>query len=155
VADYLVEFRLAAAESGWTDPALRVNFRRGLSEAVRDQLATREEPTSLDDLINLAIRIDGRLGERRRERVLRGSLPIPQVPSTRERNPTSTHSFFPSPARPPTSQTATEEEPMQLGRAHLSPAERKARVIVSWTRSSLPRLTFRLRHWRSPWRPLH
>jgi len=79
VADYSVEFRLAAAESGWNDPALRVNFRRGLSEAVRDQLATREEPTSLDDL---AIRIDGRLGERRRERFLRGSLPIPQVPST-------------------------------------------------------------------------
>lgn len=126
VADYSVDFRLAAAESGWNDPALRVAFRRGLCEAVKDQLATREEPASLDDLVSLAIRIDGRLNERRRERVPRGPLPIPHIFSTRERNPVA-HSTSPSPVRPSTSQTATEEEPMQLGRTRISPAEREAR----------------------------
>uniref|UniRef100_A0A3Q2YIA6 Retrotransposon gag domain-containing protein n=1 Tax=Hippocampus comes TaxID=109280 RepID=A0A3Q2YIA6_HIPCM len=66
VADYSVEFRLAAAESGWNDQSLRRTFRDGLSDAIKDQLATREEPASLDELIDLSIRIDGRLRERRR-----------------------------------------------------------------------------------------
>ena len=120
VTEYSVEFRLAAAESGWNDQSLRVTFQKGLSDAVKDQLATREEPTSLDDLINLAIRIDGRLRERRRERAPRGLLSTPQ--------PASTPAYFTSPlAIPTTSQTATGEEPMQLGRTRLTLAEREAR----------------------------
>ena len=125
VSDYSVDFRVAAAESGWNDQSLRVTFRRGLSDAVKDQLATREEPSSLDDLINLAIRIDGRLRERRRERALSKSSGSSQSSSA---HPLPTSSLTTSPGiRPSTSQTLTEEEPMQLGRTRLTPAEREAR----------------------------
>ena len=125
VSEYSVEFRLAAVESGWNDQSLRVTFRRGLSDAVKDQLATREEPTSLDGLINLAIRIDGRLQERRRERTQRGSSSSPHPPNPLDRYP----AFPASPTVGPrsTPPTATGEEPMQLGRTRLSPAEREAR----------------------------
>lgn len=46
---------------------------------MRDELAARDETTSLDDLISLSIRLDNRLHERRRER----SAP----PVTRTMNP--------------------------------------------------------------------
>lgn len=125
VSDYAVEFRLAAMESGWNDQALRVVFRRGLSEAVKDQLATREEPSSLDELIGLAIRIDGRLQERRREQNRRRSPPNRYRSSPPDRTP--------APPMPPAVEwhaspsTDTGDEPMQLGRTRLNPAEREAR----------------------------
>lgn len=74
-----MEFRLAAAESGCNDQTLRVTFRRGLSDTGKDQLATQEEPPSLDELIMLTIRIDGQLRERRCEQALSKSPITPQT----------------------------------------------------------------------------
>uniref|UniRef100_A0A8C5HTM3 Gypsy retrotransposon integrase-like protein 1 n=3 Tax=Gouania willdenowi TaxID=441366 RepID=A0A8C5HTM3_GOUWI len=68
VAEYSVEFQALAATSGFNDPALQRSFYRGLSEALKDELATKEEVGSLEALISLAIRLDNRLRERRRER---------------------------------------------------------------------------------------
>lgn len=61
------EFRTLAAESGWNDEALQRSFLYALSSSLKDELAACDEPRSLE-LIALAIRIDNRLHERRRER---------------------------------------------------------------------------------------
>ncbi|XP_044220499.1 uncharacterized protein LOC122990974 [Thunnus albacares] len=61
VAEFSVEFRTLATESGWNDEALQGFFLSGLSDTVKDELAARDESTSLDELIPLAIRLDNRL----------------------------------------------------------------------------------------------
>ncbi|KAK7921945.1 hypothetical protein WMY93_008847 [Mugilogobius chulae] len=61
VADYSIQFRIVAAESGWNETALRGVFWRGLSDTMKDELSVRDEPKSLEDLISLSIRIDNRM----------------------------------------------------------------------------------------------
>uniref|UniRef100_A0A8C9ZTG8 Gypsy retrotransposon integrase-like protein 1 n=1 Tax=Sander lucioperca TaxID=283035 RepID=A0A8C9ZTG8_SANLU len=68
VADYAIEFRTVAAESGWNQTALMDAFLCGLSSALKDHLAALDLPEDLDTLIALAIKIDKRLFERERER---------------------------------------------------------------------------------------
>lgn len=63
-----VEFRTLAAESGWNDEALHGVFQQALSETIKDELMSRDEPQTLEELISLAICIDNRRRERRRER---------------------------------------------------------------------------------------
>ena len=53
VADYTLEFRTLAADSGWDDATLRSAYRQGLSEELKD-LLVRDQPTSLNDLATLA-----------------------------------------------------------------------------------------------------
>ena len=67
VAEFSIDFRIAASESGWGELELRGMFLRSLSSELKDELATRDEPDSLESLITLAIRIDdlGREGEKR------------------------------------------------------------------------------------------
>lgn len=43
-------------------------FANSLNKQIRDQLATRDEPDNLDDLINLAIRDNNRLRERHKRK---------------------------------------------------------------------------------------
>lgn len=43
-------------------------FFQGLLEALKEELAAREESGDLETLINLAIRLDNRLQEKRRQR---------------------------------------------------------------------------------------
>lgn len=43
-------------------------FLQGLSEELKDKLVVRDDTFSLDELISLAIRLDNRLRECRRER---------------------------------------------------------------------------------------
>lgn len=119
-AEYAVEFRTLAAESGWNDTAQRGAFLRGLSEGVKDELAARDEESSLDDLISLAIRVDNRLRERRRERGAR--LPL-QAPV--RRHLPDTHSSSLSVTQSTTA--PSEVEPMQLGRAGLTEEEKLRR----------------------------
>lgn len=125
VSDYAVEFRTLAADSGWNDSSLFDAFRHGLSGPIKDQLAPLELPSDLDSFIAMAIRIDTRLVEREREK----SRAVFSPPGQRGQSQASP--FFPkqrfqttdSPA-PPTAQ----EEPMQLGRAKLTPEERQRRL---------------------------
>lgn len=60
VSEYSIDFHILAAETGWDERALQGVFFRGLSEEVKDQLATRDETSSLDELISLSIRLDNR-----------------------------------------------------------------------------------------------
>lgn len=103
VADF-VEFRTLAADSKWNDEDLKGAFLNGLSEQLTDELASRDEPTNFDYLVSLAIRLDNRVRERRRERAGRPHTPL----SSRE---------------PQASPISSDVEPMQLGRACLSPTE--------------------------------
>lgn len=118
VTDYSIEFRTIAAESDWNSSSLADAFYNGLSDAIKDELAARDPPGDLDVLIATAIRIDGRIQERRREKVLTStsrSLPrLPVSPSTSTGFPTAAASSDPV-------------EPMQLGRTRLSAAERQRR----------------------------
>ena len=123
VASFSVDFRILAAECGWDEPALMTMFARNLSEELKDELASRDDTTSLEQLIALAIRLDNRLRERRRERAHRTRSPAPSA------GPGLSAPTSPSwsPARP-SAPSLPSEEPMQLGRARLSPTERQRRM---------------------------
>lgn len=117
VSDYSIEFRTLAADSGWgADPALQSAFYNGLSESIKDELTSREEPADLDSLITLSIKIDERLRERRKERSNRPSPPEPFRPAMTSSRPLA-----------PVYRRETDPEPMQLGRARLTAEERSRR----------------------------
>lgn len=118
VADYSISFRVAAAESGWGQKELLAVFLRGLSKKLKDELASWEEPDTLEAAISLAIRLDNRLRERERE--TRHPLPCALPPSS----PPS----VPPLASGSSNSTSSPEEPMQLGCARLLPCERRRYV---------------------------
>lgn len=68
VSQYAIRFHILAAESGWEDLALQAIFLKGLASEIKDELALREETPSLNQLIDLTIRLDNRIRERSRER---------------------------------------------------------------------------------------
>lgn len=68
IEDYTVEFRKWAADTNWNEPALRYQYRQGLSKLLKDELARMETPASLEELIQAATKLDRRLRERRSER---------------------------------------------------------------------------------------
>nr|XP_023659797.1 cadherin-11-like [Paramormyrops kingsleyae] len=107
-------------QTTWGDSALRTAYYEGLAPRIQDELAGRELPTTLEGLIQLALRIDQRMSSRPR-------------PTPRTLLPTSFH----LPAYSPTSAGAVSPprpvdhsgagEPMQLGRASLTTVERDRR----------------------------
>ena len=137
VADYTLEFRTLAADSGWDDAALRSAYRRGLSDELKD-LLVRDQPNSLNELATLAHRLDDRLRERRLERAQRREGSSRNPPARLE---TKSHRCCSAPTNPaflPSGadlNSATEgEEPMQLGQSRLAPGVREHRF---WQRLCL------------------
>ena len=135
VAQFSVNFRILAADSGWDQAALKAVFLKGLSEEIKDELAVRDETKDLDELIELAIRLDNRLRERRRERSVRQRARFfSPVPYSQPEDPRPASSFssgsYREVSREPIGAHATSgsEEPMQLGRTRLTPAERERRL---------------------------
>jgi len=114
VADFAIDFRTLATESGWNEPALKGAFLHSLNEKLKDELACRDEPDSLDELINLTIRLDHRIRERYWPSNSRPSL-------TASRQP-------PASPEPSVSPNLNQPEPMQLGRTRLSSEERHRRL---------------------------
>ncbi|KAI2656613.1 Transposon Tf2-9 polyprotein [Labeo rohita] len=108
-ADYAIEFRTLAATCEWNEPALAVRFLEDLTEEVREEILSRDVPSSLDQMVELAIRLDNRFEGRRRARV-----PVPTL------QPISTSSSSAAPR--------TDPEPMQLGSLCISGAERQRRI---------------------------
>lgn len=126
VSEYAVSFRILAAESGWNDSALRAIFLKGLAGELKDELAVREECSSLNSLIDLAIRLDNRIRERARERQGMGKRRfLPGIPLNSHdcTSGTPDTTSFAHEQRPPPA-----DEPMQLGQARLTPAERRRRM---------------------------
>lgn len=118
VADYSIDFRTLASHSLWNTEALVDAFLHSLADYVKDELVSHDPPSTLDEAIALAVRIDRRIQTHRRER---GRL---SPPVTNPRNDSAPH--LSSPATPLGS--PDQPEPMEIGRASLSPAERQRRL---------------------------
>ncbi|KAH9253415.1 hypothetical protein BASA81_008612 [Batrachochytrium salamandrivorans] len=79
-ASYVATFRQLATDLEWNDSALQAQFYWGLNSEVKDALAHFEQPTSLSDAMTLAIKIDNRIQERRREQT-QSARPLSQQSS--------------------------------------------------------------------------
>ncbi|KAI2663508.1 Transposon Tf2-9 polyprotein [Labeo rohita] len=102
-AEYALDFRTLAAQSGWNDGPLKLHYRQGLRPDLQVELACRDEDLSLNQYIDLSIRVDSVMRARKTSRPFTPvSLP---APNTQE---------------PP--------EPMQLGATKLSTEERERRL---------------------------
>lgn len=116
MADFSVDFWTLAAQTKWGQEALRTTLLNNINEDLKDELMMRELPPSLEAVMSLCIQVDDRL--RARRSVRRHALQEPLA----SRDP------------PPESRGAREysegeegEQPMQIGRSRLSPAERQRR----------------------------
>jgi hypothetical protein len=91
VLTYASRFRALKMDTGYNAEALISTFRRGLNDSVQDVIATSlEEPTDLEQFINLAIKIDNRLYSRKMERS--SSAHPPSMPSTSYTKPVAQRS---------------------------------------------------------------
>ncbi|KAL0196887.1 hypothetical protein M9458_005427, partial [Cirrhinus mrigala] len=102
-AEYALDFRTLAAQSGWNDGPLKLHYRKGLNTDLQVELACRDEGLSLNQYIDLSIRID---------KVMRSRKPSRSLPAT----------FLPQPS------ASTNPEPMQLGTTRLTIEERERRL---------------------------
>ena len=124
VADYAIDFRILARQSDWNSAALCDAFLLGLGDRVKDELVSYDLPATLEDLIQLATRVDrriqSRLEERRDQRRREWISPPSRVHTSQDGG--RFHSSSPSASQP-----AGDPEPMQLGRTRLSLRERERR----------------------------
>ncbi len=60
-ADYAIEFRTLAAQSGWNEVALKPVFKQGLSPMLQAEIACKDLGTDFHQLITIAIKIDNLL----------------------------------------------------------------------------------------------
>uniref|UniRef100_A0A670ZB52 Gypsy retrotransposon integrase-like protein 1 n=1 Tax=Pseudonaja textilis TaxID=8673 RepID=A0A670ZB52_PSETE len=98
--EYIAEFRLLCMDSNWNEPAHMAAFQEGLSDAIKDELVHAEGALTLDALIVQCLRIEARLYQRGRKRLV-------MEPSSFSRaQPTPPRVFQP---------TVNAEEPMELG----------------------------------------
>lgn len=111
VTDYAIQFQTLAAACAWNEGALRARFLDGLDHAIADELAALDLPRGLDDIINLALRVEGRLNRRRQRRL--STAPWRHLESSSHDDPSS---------------LSVEAEPMQLGRLRLTPQQRQERL---------------------------
>ena len=121
VASFAVEFQTLAVESRWNEEALQGVFLNALGSDVKDELTSREESSDLEHLIALAIRVDNRLGERRRERAIHSAPTPSSMPPAASRvlfhRVTSGNLFWsPSPCR-----SDARTSPPRRGSAGFSP----------------------------------
>lgn len=129
IADFLINFRIAAAEAGWSDRALQGVYLHSLNDEMKDQLASWDEQANFEELVSLTLRIDSRLRERVWERdygsrrSLWQSSPVVPPPA-------------PLPVQPSTPIAGTDSgepelEPMQIGRYQLTAEERERGFYAS------------------------
>ncbi|KAL0171117.1 hypothetical protein M9458_031428, partial [Cirrhinus mrigala] len=102
-AEYALDFRTLAAQSGWNEGPLKLHYRKGLNSDLQVELACRDEGLSLSQFIDQSIRIDN---------VMRARRPV--------RSFSSTH-------QPPVP-ASSDPEPMQLGTTKLTTEERERRL---------------------------
>ncbi|KAI2647134.1 Transposon Tf2-6 polyprotein [Labeo rohita] len=102
-ADYALDFRTLAAQSGWNDGPLKLHYRKGLNPDLQVELACRDEGLSLNQYIDLSIRIDNVMRARKPTRPF--TTPLPYQPSA-----------------------AAGPEPMQVGTTKLTTEERERRI---------------------------
>ncbi len=64
-ADYSLTFCTLAAQTGWENGPLKLLYRKGLSAELQSELACRDEGRTLEEFINITIRLDNLLRSRR------------------------------------------------------------------------------------------
>ncbi|KAH6566673.1 hypothetical protein BASA60_009369 [Batrachochytrium salamandrivorans] len=64
---FINQLELLTADLDWNDAALRSQFRIGLSSEIKDAWVHFDPPTTLSHAMDLAIKLDNRLFERRQE----------------------------------------------------------------------------------------
>jgi hypothetical protein len=111
ITDYSIEFRTLAASCDWNEPALLARFLEGLRVDVKDEILSREVPSRVDSLIELAIRIERRFDLRRRVRGKEFAF-----------------SAAPLSASLPSPSASSSSEPMQLGGVRISAKEKERRI---------------------------
>ena len=122
VREFASEFRALAVESGWNEQALLTAFQTGLNRTIGREMALRKEQLSLDEAITTAIKISDQLAQWQAEPSPSGPT-APPVGGNGAIRPAE--SRYPLP--PAESTGSLGEEPMQLGRARLTPDERLRR----------------------------
>ncbi len=109
VSDYSIQFRTLAAECEWNERAQWDMFLHGLADRIQREIDVMELPPGLDELVDLALRVDARL----QQRDLRGRRKLTPGHPFLNTGDTVSHSSV--------------DEPMQVGRARLSREERERR----------------------------
>ncbi len=113
VTDYSIQFGTLAAACDWNEAALRARFREGLDDEIQDEIVTHELPRDFDSLVELALRVEGRLQRRRQRWTARPFRPLS------EGAPSSALTSSPS---------VSDPEPMQVGRLRLTAKEKQDRL---------------------------
>lgn len=116
VTDYSIQFRTLAATCDWNEAALCARFREGLDDEIQDEIIIHELPRDFDSLVELALRVEGRL-QRRHQRWMA------QSPWTLGEGANSALTALPPVADP---------EPMQVGRLHLTIKDKQDPREISW-----------------------
>ncbi|MGL5955564.1 MAG: hypothetical protein ACRC0X_03015, partial [Brevinema sp.] len=104
-ADYAIQFRTLAAQSGWNEVPLKAAYQAGLSHRLQRELTCRDEGMSLSQYITLSVRTDN---------LLRNS-PLHSSENTASNLAMAATTVIPPP------------EPMQVGYTRLTPQERQRR----------------------------
>jgi len=141
VADFSINFRVKAAASGWNECALKSAYFKALNDNIKDELATLDEPASLEDLIRLTIRLDNRLRARDSSRRKSQSFFV-SAPALNNASVFSGSTEPVSKPRPKTQSLSmpvqvshsveTEAEHMQVGHTRLTPEERLRSFRGKW-----------------------
>jgi len=116
VADFAIDFCTRARQSDWNSSALCDTFLHGLADTIKDKLVSYDLPSTLDELIQLAIKEDLCIRARRQE--IRQGTPGCHLPVRRWGTTVAT-SFSEYPGPQPGG-----AEPKQLGTTRLTPEER-------------------------------
>ncbi|XDV18071.1 hypothetical protein PO909_023843 [Leuciscus waleckii] len=112
VSDYSIEFWTLAAECQWNEEAQWDMFLHGLADRVQREIYALDLPTKLNELIELALRVDSRLS-----RVERRMLPARVSAAAETLRASGGDAVSP----------VYDHEPMQVGRARLSREEKERR----------------------------
>lgn len=125
-ATYSTEFFQVASMLDWNDESLKAQFYTGLKADVKDALALLpQDPANLQDMSNMAIRLDNRIHERRME----PNKPKQSVATVRH-NPRNNTSTIGTTSNSATHPQVSHVTPMEVDGTskHLSPSERKHRI---------------------------
>lgn len=102
-AKFSLEFRTIAANLRWPDDCLQTIFLRALNPDLRDELTSRGESPSFDELVRQAAHLDNTVRDHRRQR----------------QHAEAARAMF---------SQGNDTEPMQVGRSPLTPTERRRRT---------------------------
>ncbi|XP_058627659.1 uncharacterized protein LOC131537949 [Onychostoma macrolepis] len=109
-ADYAIEFRTLAAQSGWNDISLKAVFRQSLDLDLQTELACKGENCSFSEYITLAIKIDNLMRNAPKRKIVQPSQA--STPVTHQLCHVSQPTSMPS------------QEPLQMGFSRLTEEER-------------------------------